>query len=172
MIAFASIYINIQNGEISTDHLTGLYNRRRLDEHFHRRIKMLKKEHLLFAIMLDLDDFKKINDIYGHAAGDDALMEIAELLRNVCRGSDDFITRMGGDEFIILGERTKTEEIIQLMDMIATAAQDNNKRRKLDYILQPSMGYSVYKQGDTANVFFASADKAMYLKKQEKKING
>jgi len=60
MIAFASIYINIQNVEISTDHLTGLYNRRRLDEHFQRRLKMRKKEHLLFAIMLDLDDFKRI----------------------------------------------------------------------------------------------------------------
>lgn len=57
MIAFASIYINIQNGEISTDHLTGLYNRRRLDEHFQRRLKMRKKDHLLFVIMIEFGQF-------------------------------------------------------------------------------------------------------------------
>lgn len=170
MIAFASIYINIQNGEISTDHLTGLYNRRRLDEHFQRRLKMRKKAHLLFAIMLDLDDFKKINDEHGHAAGDDALIEMSELLRQVCKGSDDFIARMGGDEFIVLGERTKTEEIIRLMEEISSAAIEYNGSRKLGYLLQPSMGYSVYKKDDTENSFFATADQAMYRNKQERKL--
>jgi diguanylate cyclase (GGDEF)-like protein len=170
MIAFASIYINIQNGEISTDHLTGLYNRRRLDEHFQRRLKMRKKEHQLFAIMLDLDDFKKINDQYGHAAGDEALIEISELLRQVCKGSDDFIARMGGDEFVILGERAKTKEITELMEEISVAALACNERRQLDYLLQPSMGYSVYKEGDTVHSFFATADQAMYRNKQERKV--
>lgn len=146
MIAFASIYINIQNGEISTDHLTGLYNRRRLDEHFQRRMKLRKKDHLLFAIMIDLDDFKKINDEHGHAAGDNALIEVSELLRQVCKGSDDFIARMGGDEFVVLGERTKTEDIIRLMDNISSAAAEYNFSHKLGYLLQPSMGYSVYKK--------------------------
>lgn len=170
MLAFASIYINIQNGEISTDHLTGLYNRRRLDEHFQRRLKMHKKEHLLFSIMIDLDDFKKINDEHGHAAGDYALIEMSELLRQVCKGGDDFIARMGGDEFVILGERTKTEEIIRLIDEISSAAIIYNEKRKLGYFLQPSMGYSVYKKDDTANSFFATADQAMYRNKQERKL--
>lgn len=170
MIAFTSIYINIQNGEISTDHLTGLYNRRRLDEHFQRRMKMQKKEHLLFTIMIDLDDFKKINDEHGHAAGDDALIEMSELLRQVCKGSDDFIARMGGDEFVVLGERTKTEEIIQLMDDISSAAAEYNGRREIGYLLQPSMGYSVYKKDDITNSFFATADQAMYRNKQERKM--
>lgn len=170
MIAFASIYINIQNGELSADHLTGLYNRRRLDEHFLRRMKLRKKEHLLFAIMIDLDDFKKINDEHGHAVGDNALVEMSELLRNVCKGSDDFIARMGGDEFVVLGERTKTEEIIKLMNDISSAAKDNNSRRMLGYLLQPSMGYSVFKNDDTRNSFFAAADQAMYRNKQERKL--
>lgn len=170
MIAFASIYINIQNGEISTDHLTGLYNRRRLDEHFQRRMKLRKKDHLLFAIMIDLDDFKKINDEHGHAAGDNALIEVSELLRQVCKGSDDFIARMGGDEFVVLGERTKTEDIIRLMDNISSAAAEYNFSHKLGYLLQPSMGYSVYKKDDTTNSFFATADQAMYRNKQERKL--
>jgi len=168
-LAFASIYINIQNVEISTDHLTGLYNRRRLDEHFHRKLKVRKKDHHLFAVMLDLDDFKKINDRYGHEAGDDALKKVAALLRQVCNGSDDFIARMGGDEFFILGERANTDGIIHLMEEISAAANAYNERRKSGYILQPSMGYAVYKQNDTANSFFASADKSMYRSKLKRK---
>jgi diguanylate cyclase (GGDEF)-like protein len=170
MIAFASIYINIQNGEISTDHLTGLFNRRRLDEHFHRRVRMKKDEHQLFAIMLDLDEFKKINDQFGHAAGDDALMGMAELLRQVCDGNDDFIARMGGDEFVVLGERANIEDIIELIDQISSAADVYNERRQLDYLLLPSMGFTVYKDDDTVNTFFAAADQAMYRNKQERKF--
>jgi diguanylate cyclase (GGDEF)-like protein len=170
MIAFASIFINIQNVEISTDHLTGLYNRRRLDEHFHRRLKLCKQDHLLFAIMMDLDDFKKINDEYGHAEGDNALIVMSELLRQVCKGSDDFIARMGGDEFVVLGERTRVEDILQLMSEISTIASEYSESRNLGYLLQPSMGYSVYKKDDTVNSFFATADQAMYLNKHKRKL--
>ncbi|MHC1787168.1 MAG: diguanylate cyclase [Christensenellales bacterium] len=169
MVAFASIFINIQNIEISTDHLTGLYNRRRLDEHFLRKQQMRKKNHQLFAIMLDLDDFKNINDRHGHAAGDNALKKAAELLVQVCKGCDDFIARIGGDEFFILGERPETDGIIQLMEKISSAADEYNKRHRSDYLLQPSMGYSVFHEGDTINSFFAAADRAMYENKQKRK---
>lgn len=170
MVALTSIYINIQNGEISTDHLTGLYNRRRLDEHFQRKVKMLKKYRLLFAIMIDLDDFKKINDEHGHAVGDNALVAMAELLRKVCKGSDDFIVRMGGDEFVVLGERNQTGEIIKVMDDISSAVTEYNDLHTNDYLLKLSMGYSVYHQEDTKNSFFANADQAMYRSKQERKL--
>lgn len=168
MIAFASIYINIQNGEISTDHLTGLYNRRRLDEHLQRRLKIRRKDYHLFAIILDLDNFKSINDKYGHAAGDRALVTMAELLRQVCKGSDDFIARMGGDEFIIVGERTEMGQINRLMDEISSAVY--NDRRQLDYYILPSMGFSVFKIGDTMDSFLATADQEMYRNKQERKL--
>lgn len=170
MIAFASIYINIQNGELSTDNLTGLYNRRRLDEHFKRKLKTHKKDNLLFAVMLDLDDFKKINDKYGHSTGDNALIQMSELLRQVCKGSDDFIARMGGDEFVILGERKNTDEITQFMHNILLTADVYNQNSKLGYQLKPSMGYSVYRKEDTINSFFATADQAMYRNKQNRKM--
>lgn len=169
MIAFASIYINIQNGEISTDHLTGLYNRRRLDEHFQRKLKLRKKDRLLFAIMLDLDDFKRINDELGHVIGDEALIAMSELLRQACGGSDDFIARMGGDEFVILGERTEAEEVTNLINEIAAAAAEFNSTSTAGYRLLPSMGHSFYRSNDTTNSFFAAADQAMYKNKQERK---
>lgn len=170
MLAFASIYINIQNGEISTDHLTGLYNRRRFDEHLQRKLKMQKKEHELFAIMLDLDDFKYINDKYGHAAGDAALVRMAEILREVCRDSDDFVARWGGDEFIIVGERTEDAEIKGLMDEIFSSALVYNEQGQSEWHIRPSMGYSVFKKEDTIDSFLANADQEMYRNKQERKL--
>jgi len=113
---------------------------------------------------------KRINDTRGHLAGDNALIEMSELLRRVCKGSDDFIARMGGDEFVVLGERAKIEEVTRLMDQISSEATEWNKRHKPGYLLQPSMGYSVYGKDDTANIFFATADQAMYRNKQDRKL--
>ena len=170
MLALTSLYINIQNGEISTDYLTGLYNRRRLDHHLRRRINARTESRLLFAIMLDLDEFKSINDKYGHAAGDDALIETAGLLRKACKSSDDFIARLGGDEFIIVGERTKPEEIQQLMEKIYAHAYEYNQSNRSYYALMPSMGYAIFNKGDTVDSFLAASDKEMYRSKQERKL--
>lgn len=170
MLACVSIYINIQNGEISTDHLTGLYNRRRLDRYLQRRTKIKREGYLMFAIMLDLDEFKSINDNYGHIAGDNALIQTAELLRQACKDSDDFIARMGGDEFIIVGERAELMEIEQLIDKIHLHVADYNQRRVSNYTLLLSMGYSVFGEDDTVESFLSAADKEMYRKKQLKRL--
>ncbi len=169
MLAFASIYINIQNGEISTDYLTGLYNRRRLDEHLQRRLRMRRKEQKLFVIMMDMDKFKDINDKYGHAVGDEALVKMAELLREICKESDDFIARMGGDEFVIVGERTQVEEIEKIMDTISSKAMVYNELHKANYALLPSMGCSIFNIGETIDSFLVRADQEMYRNKQERK---
>ncbi|HWP51572.1 MAG TPA: GGDEF domain-containing protein [Clostridia bacterium] len=169
MLASTSIYINIQNGEILTDHLTGLYNRRRLDQHLQRRIKARHKKHLLFAMILDLDDFKRINDSFGHLVGDNALIRTAELLRKSCNGSDDFIARLGGDEFIIVGERTNAEEITALIDNINDHIANYNQSGRSSYILKLSMGYAVLGYGNTEDSFLAAADNAMYRNKLKNK---
>ena len=169
MLAFASIYINIQNGEISTDHLTGLYNRRRFDEHLKRRLKVHKKGQHMFAIIMDIDDFKNVNDKYGHLAGDKALVKIAELLRKNCKGTDDFVARLGGDEFIIVGERTDTADIQKLLDRISKDVISYNNRSELDFPIKLSMGYAVLEKNGTRSSLLAAADRAMYRNKQERK---
>lgn len=166
MLACASIYINIQNVEISTDHLTGLYNRRRLNQHLQRRIKAKHQGRILFAIMIDLDEFKSINDNQGHLVGDSALVQTAELLRQSSNNSDDFIARVGGDEFIIVGERAEIVEIEQLIEMIYSHARDYSQS---NYNLLLSMGYSVFNKDDTIDSFLAAADKQMYHSKQSRK---
>ena len=169
MMAFASIYINIQNGEISTDHLTGLYNRRRFDEHLKRRLKVQKKGQHMFAIIMDLDDFKNINDKYGHLAGDNALKKIADLLRKNCKGSDDFVARLGGDEFVIVGERSDIADIQKLLDRISQDINSYNKKCELDFPIKLSMGYAVLEKNGTRSSLLAAADRAMYRNKQERK---
>jgi diguanylate cyclase (GGDEF)-like protein len=162
-------YINIQNVEISTDYLTGLYNRRRLDRYLQRRIATKRGNRLLFMIVLDIDDFKKINDIYGHAAGDEALIKTAELLRKTKKQNDDFIARMGGDEFAIVGHRNEKSEIAKLTEKINVDFKDYNNQGALRYKLTLSMGYSIFKEGDNEDTLMASADKDMYKNKSKQK---
>lgn len=170
MLICTNIYINIQNAEISTDHLTGLYNRRRLDQHLQRRIKAKCKGHLLFAIILDLDEFKSINDNLGHMVGDNALFQTAELLRQSCKGSDDFIARIGGDGFVIVGERAEFGEIDKLIKNILSHALKYNRSSQSNFNLLLSMGYSVFSKDDTIDSFLAAADKKMYQNKKERKL--
>lgn len=95
-----------QNGKLSSqamhDHLTGLPNRRAFDEAFPRLLKKcgILDTHL-FVSMIDLDGFKRINDVHGHSSGDRFLQQIADRLTSTMR-EDDFIARIGGDEFVVL----------------------------------------------------------------------
>lgn len=169
MLGCVSIYINLQNREISTDYLTGLYNRRRLDQYLQRRLHAPRGDRLFFSILLDLDEFKNINDNLGHHIGDETLVQVAQLLRRACKGHDDFIARMGGDEFIIVGERATVQEIEALMANIDILANKHNQEEKTNYPLLISMGYSVLSQEDTLDSFLAIADKRMYTNKQLRK---
>jgi GGDEF domain-containing protein len=76
---------------------------------------------------------------------------------------------MGGDEFIILGERTEIEEIEGLVELISAATRTYNKQNQIDFFILPSMGYSVYRKGDTIDSFLATADQEMYRTKQKRK---
>lgn len=169
MLVCTSIYINIQNEEIYTDYLTGLYNRRRLDQYFNRKINTRRGDRTLFVMVFDLDEFKKINDLFGHASGDDALVRTAELLRKSCKCKEDFIARTGGDEFLIVGERSAPGEIQRLIETITENIADFNKKQCAKYTLMLSMGYAVLGENGTEDDLLAAADKEMYQCKMQKK---
>lgn len=93
-----------------TDSLTGLFNRRFFYDALDREIERVKRYASLFSIILiDIDDFKKINDVYGHLVGDKVLAGIAEIMKKLLRKSD-IISRYGGEEFIVLLPNTPKEE--------------------------------------------------------------
>jgi GGDEF domain-containing protein len=88
--------------EAQTDSLTGLYNHRYFHERLRRELTLAASEHENVAlVMLDIDDFKKVNDVFGHAVGDEVLAELADHLRATVRTSD-VVCRIGGEEFAVI----------------------------------------------------------------------
>ena len=88
--------------EAQTDSLTGLYNHRYFHERLRAELTRANRTHDAVALlMLDIDDFKRVNDVYGHGAGDSVLCELSELLRSTLRGSD-VVCRLGGEEFGVI----------------------------------------------------------------------
>jgi diguanylate cyclase (GGDEF)-like protein len=102
-LALANINLRSSLSELSLhDPLTGLYNRRYLNEVLSREfIRMAREKNKLCVAMLDIDNFKRYNDIHGHLAGDEALKLIGEMLKQDFRGSD-IAFRFGGEEFVIV----------------------------------------------------------------------
>jgi diguanylate cyclase (GGDEF)-like protein/putative nucleotidyltransferase with HDIG domain len=88
--------------QASTDALTGLYNHRTFHERLRQEVMRASAEHETVAlVMLDMDDFKKVNDVYGHGVGDQLLLQVADVLRASVRASD-VVSRIGGEEFAII----------------------------------------------------------------------
>jgi diguanylate cyclase (GGDEF)-like protein/PAS domain S-box-containing protein len=106
------------------DHLTGLYNRRFLEEELERLDNSRRLP--LSIITLDVDGLKIVNDTYGHLEGDSLLKEVANVLTGVCR-SDDIIARMGGDEFTILLPNTSNENAKEVAKRLTQRCKNSRK---------------------------------------------
>lgn len=143
-----------------TDQLTGLHNRRYLNNIVEQQCASVFREfeaHLkdgkmtsesgprLFFLMFDLDGFKPINDNYGHDAGDKVICQVSDLLKTVCRKSDTVI-RWGGDEFLVMGRVEEVQEVEllaeRLREKIAAYGFDIDLKQKMH--LSCSIGYSMY----------------------------
>ncbi len=153
------------------DHLTGLYNRRRFQDELERMLASFSREKRCFALLFfDLDEFKYINDSFGHRAGDSVLIRISGELSTLVR-SDVFISRLGGDEFGLLAPVKNADEALKLADRIVHAIaalpfrfEGNNLR------ITASIGIALYPDhGDTVDELVAHADTAMYAAKQRGK---
>ena len=107
--------------EAQTDSLTGLYNHRHFHERLRRELTRAASEHENVAlVMLDIDDFKKVNDVFGHAVGDDVLAELADHLRATVRTSD-VVCRIGGEEFAVILPRATRSQAVALATRLASA---------------------------------------------------
>jgi len=107
-IGLLCIFINIQNNHITMDNLTGIYNRAYLLVQYDRLIKRVRPGSAMFMLVIDVNEFKKVNDTLGHLAGDHALMEIAGVLRETCVDGNGLPARIGGDENSASSMRTST----------------------------------------------------------------
>jgi len=148
------------------DHLTGLPNRIPLQDYFKYVLNLAKRNNSDFAIMfLDLDHFKEINDTLGHNIGDALLIEVASRLRSLMR-EVDMITRLGGDEFIIIVPDISvlgSEQVAKkLLDAIVTPYYINTH----EFNITVSIGIALYPfDGQTFEILTKNADTAMYQAK-------
>ncbi|BAZ20472.1 diguanylate cyclase with PAS/PAC and GAF sensors [Kalymmatonema gypsitolerans NIES-4073] len=152
------------------DPLTGLFNRRYMEESLEREIRRAeRKEQPLGVIMLDVDHFKRFNDIHGHEAGDIVLRELGEFLKSMIRGSD-IACRYGGEEFIVL----LPEAPLKITELRADQMRSGTKHLNLQYrreslgAISLSLGVASYPQhGNTAETVIRAADAALYQAKTQ-----
>jgi diguanylate cyclase (GGDEF)-like protein len=156
------------------DPLTGLPNRALFNDRLEHGLAAANRQDLHFAVMfLDLDNFKMINDSYGHDVGDLVLQIIAGRLKETTR-DDDTVCRHGGDEFLYILMKIGSEHDISIIaEKIIKAVQVPCDIRVRDIsislVINPSIGISIYpKDGTTSDTLLDVADKAMYRAKQNK----
>jgi diguanylate cyclase (GGDEF)-like protein len=151
-----------------TDELTGLFNRRGLLTMGEQQLKLARRTRRPLLLMYaDLDNMKRINDKFGHIEGDAALIEAADILREVFRESD-IIARIGGDEFVILAVDSDGAQSETLINRIHQRCILANLRKARPYVLAMSAGSAEFDpdQPNTLEGLVAQADQAMYAAKQ------
>jgi diguanylate cyclase (GGDEF)-like protein/PAS domain S-box-containing protein len=143
-----------------TDKLTGLYNRLKLDELMLVKIEAFRRYKVDFSIiLLDIDNFKSVNDTYGHDVGDSVLQTIAKILRSHIRITD-IVGRWGGEEFIIICNNTNLDNSKILAEHIRQIIE-NTKFDKLG-TKTISLGLSQFQKDDDLKTIFKRADDALY----------
>ncbi len=150
-----------------TDDLTGLLNRRGFFTHAEQYIKLATREKSsFFMITADLDGLKKINDAMGHREGDVALVDTANILREVFRDSD-IISRIGGDEFVVIPVKTSKDGMDIITGRLKDAMQKHNATGDRGYELSFSIGIACYDPETPCSIdeLLAQADRLMYQQK-------
>jgi diguanylate cyclase (GGDEF)-like protein len=161
------VFLNIQNHGMYTDHLTGINNRKKLDVYLRSKICSKNEDKGLSAILIDINNFKFINDTYGHNTGDHALEITAKLLKS-CLNTSDFIARFGGDEFCIILEISNRSELETMIIKINSCLEKYNRSSSQPYQISLSIGYAVYDYHShmSAEEFLKQVDLLMYEDKQ------
>ena len=168
--AHASMERDIMRALAHTDPLTGLPNRRSLSDALTQAVLGASQDRLLAVYLIDVDEFKPVNDNYGHDAGDELLVEISRRLQANVR-SGDIVARLGGDEFVVLanGLRSATQasdlgnQLLELFEAPVTL-------KKHEVRIGLTIGYAIAPfDGKDASVILKLADGAMYKGKQSGK---
>lgn len=170
VLSLLVLFLNFQNHDIYTDHLTKINNRKRLDVYLKKKINASTAGKAFSAILVDINNFKQINDTYGHSMGDQALETTAKLLKG-CIEANDFIARFGGDEFCLILDISDRNELESLVCRINKRLENYNQSESHPYSLGLSMGYAVYSSRlhKNAENFLKQIDLLMYQEKKSSK---
>ncbi len=158
---------------IMSDGLTGVPNRRAFDQGVRSRWKVAKRDSTpLTLVMIDIDNFKKFNDTFGHLVGDDALCAIARALGNEVTGKDEMVARFGGEEFALILPNITGDDVIERCERILAAVRKVQVRQAPDWNFSVSMGAATALQFPKelkATDLLAQADECLYAAKESGK---
>lgn len=155
--------------EARTDVLCDVGNRKAFKESFGSMLHQFQTEKISFGLMLiDLDHFKRVNDTYGHFAGDEVLVSVGQTLKE-CVRPNDIVTRIGGDEFAILLKNIDDENV----DFITRRIRETMELHKSNVgvgeaasVVTTSVGVAIIQKGETARSLYQRADEALYKSKE------
>ncbi len=147
------------------DPLTQLFNRRFFEEALHHAISGTRRGHVYSLLHLDLNDFKLVNDTFGHQAGDNLLIDFAQILSDQTRENDQ-LARLGGDEFVVLLDGTAIDGAIRAAERIHNALKAYKRFEAGEFItLTASIGLAALTGSETAQEALLRADIASYVAK-------
>lgn len=175
-ISILLFYVMQMRDQVSLDALTGINNRKQGEKFFFKHIQNINSQEThsstgLYLFIADVNKFKSINDTYGHAEGDNALIVVADALRDACTFYADkcMLCRFGGDEFVIGGMFIDDKSAEWFCEMIKDCVEKKCTQKNLTYMVTVSIGFERYKtEYRNFKTLLAAADKKMY----EEKRNG
>lgn len=167
-IGITGIYISTQSESVYIDHLCGVYNRRYYNDYILSFCNANKKDEVITGVLIDMDEFKVINDIFGHHSGDNALIIFSSVLRKYM-SSIGFAVRYGGDEFILITKKDKNAAI-EAVEKIAKEIKEINDSGANRFQLKFSYGVATLDANGEAETFLREMDKNMYEMKNARKM--
>ena len=158
-------YLDTCEEQASTDHLTGLANRRRFERQLEREVARTARHGRPFSLItIDIDHFKKVNDTHGHEAGDEAIKTLARVLQQGTRGID-LAARIGGEEFAVILTETSITGAVEVAERLRTAL----KSVEISLVGTIAASFGVAEcpsEAETARELLARADAALYHAKR------
>ena len=169
MLVFAvmAFYIVEQHRQIMMDNLTKLYNRYGMDAELREQLRQYERENedSFYIIACDLDKFKHINDTWGHLEGDRALVLTAKVLSKVSKKFNSNVFRIGGDEFVIITDKSENGLAVEITDAIK--AELDKLEFRDDYNIKMSIGVALYDGVTPIDELLNNADKKLYEAKKK-----
>ena len=163
-LAFLFVQLHLYNENAFVDDMSGLYNRKYYDCVI-RKLASSRKRGVISGIMLDVNQFKDINDRFGHSVGDDAIRNLGRILSEITT-ERDMAFRQAGDEFVIVSIGSGKREVEQLMELLKRKVEAFNASSGKPYRLSLAMGYTVWDEEKfDPDAFLHRMDMQMYMSK-------
>lgn len=169
-IGLISAYVALLNEGAEVDSLSGAYNRHYLNIRLSNVTSQNRDNRLVAGIMLDIDNFKAINDHWGHMEGDNVIRAVGKLLLSTVNPKGT-VYRFAGDEFTIILQISTDREIQQMLTKIDRAVKHFNETSNKPYQISFSVGHTIYAPGEPVSDFVGRMDGAMYDDKKRKMLH-